>query len=349
MDISKLPDTIKLTNNPSTALEDYLADKNYSSIMVLVDENTLEHCYPIVKDALPSHTLIEIKSGEENKTLATCQLIWDKMTALAADRNALLVNLGGGVISDMGGFCAATYKRGISFINLPTTLLAQVDASIGGKLGIDYQGFKNHIGLFCEPDLVILSAVFLQTLSNRELKSGYAEVLKHGLIANAKYWRELDIVFEKADWQSIIQRSVAIKYAVVSKDPKEGGLRKILNFGHTVGHCIESFYLGQKDKKLLHGEAIAIGMLCEAIISHSKNMIEREELTEIVDKLKAIYGLHPIEKQDIENIVALALHDKKNKNNTIRMALLEGIGEVKWDVSVTEKEISESLLAYQTL
>jgi 3-dehydroquinate synthase len=349
MEISNLPENIILTENPNQALGEFFTKRTYSKLMVLIDENTLAHCYPIIKDSLPAHELIEISSGEEYKTLSTCQLIWDKMTTIAADRNALLVNLGGGVISDMGGFCAATYKRGIAFINIPTTLLAQVDASIGGKLGIDYNGFKNHIGLFCEPGLVILSASFLATLPKRELISGYAEVLKHGLIADANYWQGLGTAIDKIDWQKIIQRSVEIKYEVISADPKEKGLRKILNFGHTIGHCIESFYLTQKDQKLLHGEAIAIGMICEAFIAHRKKMIDQQMLQQINSKLKAIYGLHPIQQKDLASIVDLAIQDKKNKNNTILMALLKGIGEVEWDVAVTEKEITESLLAYQTL
>ena len=212
-----------------TSLKAALKETDFTQLAVLVDENTRAHCYPLVQAFLPEHLLIQITSGEENKNLRTCEHIWEQFTSNNFDRKALLINLGGGVIGDMGGFCAVTYKRGIRFINIPTTLLAAVDANVGGKLGIDFMGFKNHLGFFQDPETVLIDPIFLKTLVPRELRSGFAEVIKHGLIADADYFEQttahgLDI----ENWEAVIAHSVEIKNEVVKTDPKEAGLRKIL-------------------------------------------------------------------------------------------------------------------------
>ena len=246
----------------------FFANHTFSKVAVIVDNNTKKYCYPVVADALPDHVTIEISSGEEHKNLNTCQKIWGTLTDNAFDRKSLVVNLGGGVIGDMGGFCAATYKRGIEFINIPTTLLAQVDASIGGKLGIDFQNFKNHIGVFQNPLRVFLDAKFFETLPKEELRSGYAEIIKHCLIRDSEKFDQITKSgYENLDFFELTKHSVQVKNDVVLEDPTEKGLRKILNFGHTIGHAIESYYLEKPGKKLLHGEAIAVGMICEAYLS----------------------------------------------------------------------------------
>jgi len=241
------------------SLPQFLSQKDYSKIAIIVDENTKEHCYPIIANLVSETILIEIKSGEENKNLATCTYIWQELTDAAFDRHSLVINLGGGVIGDMGGFCAATYKRGIDFIQIPTTLLAQVDASVGGKLGIDFNGYKNHIGAFAQPEVVLIDTVFFKTLPHLELRSGFAEIIKHCLIRDASMWdviRKRD--FDQQDLQSLVAHSVAIKKEIVAEDPTEKGLRKILNFGHTLGHAVETHFLEKEGKRLLHGEPLSL-------------------------------------------------------------------------------------------
>jgi 3-dehydroquinate synthase len=321
----------------------------YSQVAVLTDANTHRDCYPLVKELLPPHQVLEITPGEQHKNLATCEKLWDFLTQKAFDRKGVLVNLGGGVIGDMGGFCAATYKRGIDFVQIPTTLLAQVDASVGGKLGIDFQGFKNHIGVFQIPVQVLIAPVFLKTLPRKELRSGFAEIVKHCLIADASKWATLRETFKLSsfDWSDLVAHSVAIKSEVVAADPTEKGLRKILNFGHTVGHAIESFYLAhRKYRTLLHGEAIAIGMICEAHISYKKAGLPFEEVSVIAAYLLTIFGRVSIKAKDMESIASLALQDKKNQNGKIMCTLLSAPGVPVFDQPITTHDIIEGLRLY---
>ncbi len=329
------------------SLSQFLAENKYAKIHVIVDEHTKRHCYPLVKSFLPKHTLTQIKSGEPEKNLLTCEKIWQGMTDAELDRHSLVINLGGGVIGDMGGFCAATYKRGIDFIQIPTTLLAQVDASVGGKLGIDFHGFKNHIGVFRIPNAVLIDAVFLKTLPFVELRSGFAEIVKHCLIADVQQWNAIKRTdFEAQNFTNLIAHSVEIKKQVVAQDPTEKGLRKILNFGHTLGHAIETFYLGKPKLHLLHGEAIAAGMICEAFISLKRGLISEAALAEIEEFIFAVYGKATVATDDLEAIIALTAQDKKNKGKEIRFSLLEGIGKCGYDIPVNAKEMREALLYY---
>jgi len=342
-----MPSDIFLSKDISVTLSTYLKGKQYSDISVLVDENTERNCFPFISKIVPYAHLIQIKSGEEQKTIATCEQIWQRMTDLRFDRKALIINLGGGVIGDMGGFCAATYKRGIDFIQIPTTLLSQVDASVGGKLGIDFNGFKNHIGVFKEPQAVFINTDFLKTLSPGELRSGFAEVIKHCLIADKIKWKEIQTkVLEEQDWDDLAEHSITIKTKVTQADPEEKGLRKILNFGHTIGHAIESYYLNITGKKLLHGEAIAIGMIAEAYISYKKKFISQKELEEIRNYIMSIYGKVEIFDFDLEKILPLTLQDKKNENKTIQCSLLEQVGKANYNIPVTIKEIREAIEYY---
>ena len=332
-----------------TSLKAILEGTDFTQLAVLVDENTHAHCYPLIHAFLPAHLLIQITSGEENKNLRTCEHIWEQFTTNNFDRKALLINLGGGVIGDMGGFCAVTYKRGIRFINIPTTLLAAVDANVGGKLGIDFMGFKNHLGFFQEPESVLIDPVFLKTLAPRELRSGFAEVIKHGLIADADYFEQTTAHGLAIDnWEAVIAHSVEIKTAVVKADPKEAGLRKILNFGHTVGHAIESFYLNT-DKKLLHGEAIAIGMICEAYLSKKLLGFSDENLLQVSDTILKIYPEINIAKEDFSGIIKLMYQDKKNLNNLLNHSLLMDIGKATYDIAVDEKDVIDALFYFTKL
>ena len=332
------------------SLPAFLGSHDFSDIAVLADNHTFRFCYPDLKPLLAKHTLIRIKSGEEQKHIATCELIWEALTRANFDRHALMLNLGGGVIGDMGGFCAATYKRGIAFAQLPTTLLAQVDASVGGKLGIDFRGFKNHIGLFRQPNTVLIDPLFLTTLPERELRSGFAEVIKHCLIADAAMWEDIrrrDLA--EQDWATLIAHSVAVKQRVVEQDPTEKGLRKILNFGHTLGHAVETYFLGQPRKRLLHGEAIAFGMVAEAFMAFQKKMINESLLTQIEEYIFSVYGTVRLLDDDIEPILALTLQDKKNRGHQVRMALLDGSGSCAPDISVTTAEMRRGLEFYRGL
>lgn len=325
-------------------LSSFFSEHQYSKVAVLVDENTKQYCYPLVKTVFPDHILIEIKSGEEQKNLNTCQQIWNELTNQAFDRKALFVNIGGGVIGDMGGFCAATFKRGIDFINIPTTLLAQVDANIGGKLGIDFQNFKNHIGIFQNPKRVFLDTKYFDTLHPSELRSGYAEIIKHCLIADKKKFEEIvTISYENLNWFELTKHSVAIKDKVVSEDPTEQGLRKILNFGHTIGHAIESYYLDKPGKKLLHGEAIAIGMICESYLSAKKLNLEESELELITNYILKVYNPKKISADEIDEIIDLTKQDKKNEGNKIKCSLLDGIGDCAFNIEIDHQDIKASI------
>ena len=247
------------------------------------------------------------------------------------------------------GFCAATYKRGIDFILIPTTLLAQVDSSIGGKLGVDFNHFKNHIGVFQKPALTLLFDGFLETLPEAELRSGFAEIIKHTLISDEKMWKEISRLSLKAqDWKKLIKHSVEFKARVTTEDPKEQGLRKILNAGHTIGHALESYLLA-KGNRILHGEAIAVGLITESYLAKKLEYLSSEDFSNICDFIINIYGKVAIESEDLESIAKLTLQDKKNKGNKILCVLLDGIGKAKWDCEISLESVKEALSFYRTI
>lgn len=333
-------------NKDFSELNKYLHKQKASRIFVLVDENTKEHCLPIFHEHIDlGYECLEIKSGEINKSLETANELWKQLVERNCDRSSLIINLGGGVIGDMGGFVAATFMRGIPFIQLPTTLLSQVDASVGGKLGVDFMGFKNIIGLFQNPQLVWIHTPFLRTLENRELMSGFAEVIKHGLIQSKSLWETIKLKgteLNDEEWAKVVTTSVRIKNKVVSEDPKEGDLRKILNFGHTIGHALESYYLNT-DKHLLHGEAIAKGMIVEAYLSFKTKRISIIEMEEINSLLESTYDLPAIESNDIDDIITLMAMDKKNKGGKKLFSLIKDIGNCDYDVEIENKMIREAM------
>jgi 3-dehydroquinate synthase len=344
-----MPDNLVFATEPGSPLQEFIKTKQYSKITVLTDENTQKHCYPLIEKVLPAHKTITIRAGEEHKSIETCVKIWDAMTSHALDRHSVLVILGGGVLGDMGGFCAATFKRGIDFILIPTTLLSQVDASIGGKLGVDFQNFKNHIGVFQVPAQTILHAGFLKTLSVREKRSGFAEIVKHCLISDRQMW---DIVrqrsFEDQDWDTLIRHSVSFKEKVVTEDPREKGLRKILNMGHTIGHAVETFLLASGNK-ILHGEAIAAGLIMESLLSHQKGLITKDDLTQINEFILSIFGKVELSSKNDDAIALLTLQDKKNEGDKILTVLIDGIGKARWDCEITKEEVKGALTIYRSL
>ena len=325
-------------------LKEYLKDKNYSSISVLVDENTRKQCLPLIQDVVTSANILEIASGEQNKTLTTCEFIWNGLLKGESDRHSLLINLGGGVIGDMGGFAASTYMRGIDFIQIPTTLLSQVDASVGGKLGVDFKGLKNFIGLFRNPEEVIIDEQFLNTLPADELISGYAEMIKHALIKDVATWKRFE---DASHWKENLtneelRSSVEIKRNVVINDPFENGLRKILNFGHTLGHAIET-YSFQTQQPLLHGYAIALGMIGEAYLSTKMLGLSTDSLQRIKRYILSIYKVDTSFYHNKAAIVSNMKHDKKNKSGKVLFSLLRGLGECSYDIEVGTALIEESL------
>ena len=306
-----------------------------------------KYCLPVFKEIFdgPVDFILEIQSGEENKHIQTCLQIWEDLSNLDGDRKSLLINLGGGVLTDMGGFVASTFKRGIDFINIPTTLLAMVDASIGGKTGVDLGSLKNQIGVINQPQMVLIFPEFLTTLDPRQIKSGYAEMLKHGLIKDKDYWGDLTKKSNFTD-ASCIQRSIAIKNDVVLQDPTEQGLRKILNFGHTLGHAIESYCLENHDRKtLLHGEAIAIGMILEGYLSHELRGLSKLSLDEIKKSFLRFFDKVDFTEDDIDSILQLLKYDKKNSHGNVNFVLLQAIGEAVIDIEVPE-ELFQKAFAY---
>lgn len=332
------------------AINDQLADTSYSKVFVLVDENTKRYCLDDFVKAT-RHTvdfeLLEVASGEKNKTIGTCVHLWEALSEKNADRKSLLINLGGGVVTDMGGFVASTFKRGIAFINVPTTLLAMVDASVGGKTGVDLGALKNQIGVINQPKMVLVVSKFLKTLDQRQLLSGFAEMLKHGLITDAEYWTALksDIDFMNID--HLIYTSVTIKNKVVLQDPTEQHLRKILNFGHTLGHAVESYFLESTiHETLLHGEAIAIGMVLEAYLSYTLTGLEKSDLTDIKTTFLKWYPKIVFTGDDIETILTLLKYDKKNSHGNINFVLLKAIGTPVIDVKIPPALFAEAFAYY---
>lgn len=345
---------IFIGNDVLFLLCEYLVPYQKAKIFLLVDENTLNSCatqlISIVK-ALEKAEIIEIESGEENKTIDICYQLWKTLSDYKADRDALLINLGGGVITDMGGFVASTYKRGIDFMNIPTTLLSQIDASVGGKVGVDLDGLKNMVGVFNEPKAVFIYPDFLKTLDKRQMLSGYAEALKHALIADADYWSKLKkgMLSDASFWTKLITRSVEIKNNIVLNDPIEKGERKLLNFGHTIGHAVETHYLSGDDLPLLHGEAIVIGMICEAFISTKINGLSEVALKDITTTFSKFYKLPTLKMEEFHSLLELMKNDKKNTKSNLNFTLIKAIGEGSFDHKVTTELIIESFHFYNTI
>ena len=339
-------------DNSLEELARFAKQAKYSRVFILTDENTGEHCLPLVQkhfEGEDNYDLIEVPSGEENKTIDFCTGIWNMLIDFGADRKALMINLGGGVITDMGGFAASTFKRGINFVQVPTTLLSQVDASVGGKTGIDLDGVKNIIGTFTQPKAVFISADFLATLPSRQVLSGTAEMLKHGLIMDKAYWNALKSSNLSQPQGELIYRSVEIKNEVVIEDPKEHGLRKALNFGHTVGHAVETNSLLNDENPLTHGEAIAIGMICESYLSYKKAGLSKAELDEIVGVITNLYPKYNLAAANFTGLAYLMLKDKKNEFGRINCTLLSAIGACKLDNICTEEELFGALEYYAGL
>ena len=334
------------------SLNQLLKQAHYSSLFILVDSNTHPDCLPLLLEVLETDRtvdIIEIEAGEEHKHIETCMGVWETLSENGADRKSVMINLGGGVVTDLGGFVASTFKRGIDFINIPTSLLAMVDASVGGKTGVDLGVLKNQIGVIQQPQLVWVSDSFLGTLPKEEFRSGYAEMLKHGLIADPAYWKQLADYsqFTTESLLPTIHHSVGIKNEVVKQDPTEQGWRKILNFGHTLGHAVESYALQSPDQKtLLHGEAIAVGMVLEAYLSVSLCGMPMSVAETIKKVFLSIFDKEEFSPTAQKKILELLIFDKKNSHGQVNFMLLEAIGKPKLDVQVPSALFPEAFEFY---
>ncbi len=352
MEILELSDYNIYIGAIENSLPQFLSSKSYARVVVICDEHTAEFCLPVLQKALaqPLFAIIKILSGEQHKNIDTCQLIWQQMMNFGVDRKALIINLGGGVIGDMGGFCAATFKRGVDFIQIPTTLLAQVDASIGGKLGIDFAQVKNSVGVFQNPKAVLIDPVFLKTLPFREIRSGFAEIIKHSLIADAPQWADIqkNEDLRAVNWAALILPSLKIKQHIVAADPFEQGLRKALNFGHTIGHAVESLFLETAHPRL-HGEAIAVGMICEAYLAHKLLDLPEVDLHTISHFLIKTYGHQAIEEHDFETLLQFMQNDKKNEHFQTNFSLINPIGRAVINQTTDSATIIESFRYYNNL
>lgn len=321
----------------------------HDRLFVLTDTTTHRYCWPLLAglECLREAQVITISPTDSHKNVESLSHVWQALQQGGGTRHSMLVNVGGGMVTDLGGFAAATFKRGIAFINIPTTLLAQVDASIGGKTGINFGGLKNEIGAFCDANTVILCTRFLETLDDENLRSGYAEMLKHGLISTPQMWAEL-VNFNLAEpdlalLQQMIGRSVAVKERIVEEDPREQGLRKALNLGHTIGHAFESWSLKPHSSSLLHGYAVAFGLVCELYLSAVKTGFPTDVLRQTTSFIRQYYGTLGITCDDYPELFDLMTHDKKNTAGTINFTLLGGIGDIRINQTATREEIYESM------
>lgn len=342
---------IEIGKNSLKALSSFLKKQKYSHYFILCDENTLKFCLPVLVShckPLEKAEIIEIESGENSKNITLCSQIWQTLIDFNADKNGLIINLGGGVVSDLGGFIASTYKRGIDFVNIPTSMLAMADASVGGKNGIDLGGIKNSIGTITQPKGVFVFTEFLESLPQDHFDNGLAEIYKIALISDKLFWKKLSAQKGFKSVEEIIQKSISLKNAIVKKDPFEKNIRKALNFGHTIGHAIESSLLGTKNE-LLHGEAILIGMICESMISMQKKLISKNEFLEILNTLLSRFIFSPIPDSANEAILKALLNDKKTNKGIIQCSLLNGVGKCKINVPVNLKHVKDSLELYNSI
>lgn len=336
-------------------MQEIILEYGKSGIFILVDENTREQCLPLLKQkctGLDHSHVIEIHSGESNKTIASIEKIWLELVAGGAVRNSMMICLGGGVITDIGGFAAITYKRGMNVINIPTTILAMVDAAIGGKTGVNLNSIKNQVGVFAPPKAVFVFTEFLKTLSARQKLSGYTEMLKHAMIDSEKHFAKLIVQNspEKVCNEKDILESAAVKLKIVTDDPDEKGLRKVLNFGHTIGHAVETYSQKYDSDPLLHGEAIAIGLICESFISVRMFGLDGNDLKRLANLVSWQFPHYRFKPASSGELLALMAHDKKNSSiSELNFSLISKIGEPVWDRYPGEKLILESLHFYMNL
>ena len=324
----------------------------HDRLFILVDEHTRELCLPLISGFgyLNDANIITIGAEDVHKNVETLVHVWQSLGDGGASRHSLMINLGGGMVTDLGGFAASTFKRGIKYINIPTTLLAMVDASVGGKTGINFNGLKNEIGVFSPAEYVLIDTEFLKSLDTRNLLSGYAEMLKHGIISTTGHWAELlnfnmmDIDYKAL--QALVAKSVQIKESIVAEDPFEKGIRKALNLGHTAGHAFESLAL-ETNRPVLHGYAVAWGIVCELYFSHLRTGFPKDKLRQTVQFIKDHYGVFTFDCKQYDRLYQFMTHDKKNNAGIINFTLMGEIGDIRINQSANQEEIFEMLDFYR--
>ena len=328
-------------------LRQALEGVSYDRLFVLTDTNTVQHCWPEVRDLLPDATLITIGATDESKNLDSLAQVWTALSMQGASRHSLLINLGGGMVTDLGGFAASTFKRGIRYINMPTTLLSMVDAAVGGKTGINFAGLKNEVGVFCPAIAVVINTRFLRTLDSANICSGYAEMLKHGLISTPDAMLAALLQYDLAHpdlarLQFMVQDSVAVKERIVAADPHEKGIRKALNLGHTIGHAFESLAMEQQ-RPILHGYAVAWGLVCELYLSATLMGFDTRVLHQVTHFVRDNYGAFAFDCRHYDRLLELMTHDKKNEGGVINFTLLAAVGDIRIDQHATRTDIEAAL------
>ena len=339
---------VVISGNLERDLVSAISECEHDRIFVLTDETTQQLCWPKIKNfkALKDCTPIIIKATDTHKNLDTLAEVWQALSNGGATRHSLMINLGGGMVTDLGGFAASTFKRGIDFIYIPTTLLAMVDASVGGKTGINFGGLKNEIGVFSDSRFVIINTQFLDTLDHDNICSGYAEMLKHGLISDERTWAEL-VTFDLenpdlSQLQRMVADSIKVKERIVETDPHEHGIRKALNLGHTMGHAFESFAM-RRGTPILHGYAVAYGLISELYMSARKTAFPTDRMHQTVRFIRENYGTLNITCDDYPTLIELMHHDKKNTSGIINFTLLGNVGDIRINQTANEEEIKEAL------
>ena len=343
-----------ITKDIATEIEHFTASHKFDKVYVLTDANTRKHCLPLLQKAkvIADATYITIEAGDMNKSIEQVSTVWEALSQSGASRNSLLINVGGGMVTDLGGFAGATFKRGLHTLNIPTTLMASVDAAIGGKTGFNFNGLKNEIGSFYQPVAVLIDCTFLHTLDHDNILSGYVEMIKHGLISNTENLNKIlsfDIENEKIDTDSLnslVETSVAVKERIVTEDPKEQGIRKALNFGHTVGHAIESLSF-KKKHPLLHGHAVAAGLVSELYLSHKQCGMPLDTMRSAVNYIKSAYPAFGFKCDDYDMLYELMTHDKKNEGGHINFTLLGNVGDIRINQELSKELVLESLDFYR--
>lgn len=343
-----------ITNNATEELENIISESKNDKFFILTDSNTNKNCLNMLhcSEPIANAHIITIKADDTNKNIESTAHVWKELSDNGCTRHSCLINIGGGMVTDLGGFAASTFKRGIDFINIPTTLLSMVDASVGGKTGINFNGLKNEIGVFNDAKAVIIDTAFLKTLDQHNICSGYAEMLKHSLLKDYKMWAQhINFNLYGPDFDpllNMIKESVEVKERIVSEDPHESGIRKALNLGHTAGHAFESYAM-HTNRPILHGYAVAYGIICELYLSHALQGFPLDKMRQTVNFIKENYGRMNITCDDYESLYSLMKHDKKNTGNEINFTLLKDVGDIKINQTVSKELILESLDFYREI
>lgn len=325
-------------------LQEVISGLRPSMIAILADANTAEHCLPNLHHLVDTYHLVTINPGDTNKTLESCVRIWTSWTIAGLDRSALVLNLGGGMICDLGGFAAGCYQRGIRFGHIPTSLLGMADAALGGKTGVNFHGFKNYLGHFEYPAFTWVDPAFLSTLPEQEVRDGMTEIVKHAIIASPSLWNQISRLEHpnQASWMELLALNIPVKLQIAEQDPKEEGIRKTLNFGHTIGHALESYFM-ERPAPLTHGEAVTLGMLAESRLAFQTGLLPKEDFQAIIGVVMRLLRPREVTLPPVQDLRQWLDGDKKKKAGQVGFSLPDQIGSCRWDIPVSDDDLHESL------